>query len=217
MAAKKAATKKVAKKATAKKTTTKTPKATKSKVELVSFEVAAVIPTQQYGNIQPKIVVTAPTIEEAKEVVMPMIEELYTTYAELPLNGKPVKFAGKVTVEEKKVEAPAPAPAPKAGTPATESSPAPSAPSSSPSAPAAPTAPTAPAGPAPAPAPAAPAVDTVPEPVIKARKAISLSTSKEALALVRNQIENSVKIDPSFKPDLIKLCDEKLKELDPAF
>lgn len=197
MAAKKAATKKVAKKEVAPKAK-KEVKAPKSTVSLVSFECSAVIPTQQYGNIQPKIVVTATTIEEARGVVMPMIEDLYKTYAEAPLNGRDPKFYGKVTVEEKKVEAPkveTPAPA-------TESSPEASAPSSSESTPTAPE----------APAPATPVEK--PEPVMKAEKAVSLAVSKEALALIRTQIENSVKIDPSFKPALFEICDAKYKELD---
>lgn len=204
MVVKKVATKKVAKKQTAQKVvkTPKTPKVIKSKVALVSFECSAVIPTQQYGNIQPKIVVTAPTIEEARSIVMPVMEDLYKTYAETPLSGRDPKFYGKVTVEEKKVETPAAAP--KVEKPATESSPAASEQSSSQL--------------TPAPAVEKPATPVsgvaTPEPVLKARKAISLAASKEALALVRNQIENSVKIDPAFKPDLLILCDERYKELD---
>ena len=69
----------------------------------VVFEVSAVIPTQQYGNIQPKIQVVCNTVEEGRAMVMPMIEELYKTYAETPLSGKPLKFLGKVTESEKVV------------------------------------------------------------------------------------------------------------------
>ena len=39
----------------------------KSKVKLISYEIKAVIPTVQYGNIQPCIIVEAPSIEEAEK------------------------------------------------------------------------------------------------------------------------------------------------------
>lgn len=190
MATKKAATKKVAK-------ATKAVKADSAEKKIgssVVFEVTAIIPTQQYGNIQPKIQVTCSSIEEGRALVMPVIEELYKTYAETPLNGRDPKFYGNITVEEKVVDAPAPAP--KVETPDTVSSPAVSEQSSSTS-------------PAPTSTPA-----TKTEPVMKAEKAISLATSKEALAIIRTQIENSVKIDPASKPDLFTQCDAKYQELD---
>jgi hypothetical protein len=95
-------------------------KSVKSSVKLVSFSVTAVIPTQSYGNIQPSIQVTAGTIEEARNVVMPVIEDLYKTYAETPLNGKDPRFVGKITetvktvpvIKEVDVVAPAPVAAP---------------------------------------------------------------------------------------------------------
>ena len=99
------------KKTTAKKAAAKKPavkKAPKSKVTLVSFEVTAVISTQQYGNIQPSITVNAPTIEEAREHVMPMIEDMFKQYSEVRPG-----FLGRVTASEKVVKpTPAPTPAP---------------------------------------------------------------------------------------------------------
>lgn len=79
-----------------------------SKVELVEFSVTATIPTQSYGNITPKITVKAPTIEEARAVVMPIIEDLYNTYAEIARDGHPPKFINKaqVTVTEKVIVVP---------------------------------------------------------------------------------------------------------------
>lgn len=78
----------------------------KSEIELVSFSVKATIPTQQYGNIMPEIVVRGTSIEDARDTVMPIIETMYQTYAEEPLNGRTPKFFNKasVTVTEKKVE-----------------------------------------------------------------------------------------------------------------
>lgn len=80
---------------------------------LKSFSVTVVIPTQQFGNIQPKIDIEAVTIDQAVEFVKPYIEQLYRTYAaEFPAFMKE-----KVTVEEKHVDVPAPVPAaPKADT-----------------------------------------------------------------------------------------------------
>lgn len=177
-----------------------------SSVKLVSFSVTAVIPTQQYGNIQPKIEVTAGSIEEARAVVMPLIEDLYKTYAETPLNGREPKFYGKVTETEKVVDVTVPAPAPKAPEPVTPSSPAPSVPSSSESPEKAPE---------PAPAPTAPVAPSVERsaPFLKAEKAIQLATSHPALDTIEAQIKNSVKIDPNDKPELLNILQARKNEV----
>lgn len=185
------------------------PKAAKkvSSVQLVTFEMGAVIPTQQYGNFQPRVVVTAKTLEEARAVVMPFMEDLYKTYAELPLNGRDPKFYGNVTVTEKVVDVKAPAP--KAEPEATVSSPAPSAPSSSESTPA-------PAEPAPvttgATAPTGPSVQRS-EPYMKAHKAITLASSHDALDVIKAQIEKSVKIAPEDKPELLDILATRKNEI----
>jgi len=202
----------VVKKAVAKKSVAKdapvakkgkaTPVIKRSEVTLVSFSVTAVIPTQQYGNIQPTIQVNAPTIEEARAMVMPVIENFYETYAELPLNGKPVKFLAKVTESHKVVniepeKAPTAAPvvtpaattAPKVEPEATGSSAAASVPSSSESIPQTTT--------------------ERPEAFKKAEKAISLAASHDALAAIEAQIQSSIKINPDDKPELYKILNEK--------
>ena len=176
----------------------------KAKVTLVSFAVSAVIPTQQFGNIQPRIEVTAPTYEEARAYVMPLMEELYAQYAEMPLNGRPPRFLGKVTETEKVVDVKVPAP--KVEAPATVSSPAPSAPSSSESTPE-------PAPAAPAPTPAPEAVVERPAPFLKAQKAIQLALGYEALDVIEKQISESIKIDPADKPELLRLAQERRNEL----
>lgn len=54
----------------------------------MKYTIAAVIPTMQYGNIQPSIEVEAETFEEAESQVMPYIESLWERYGEKPLSVK---------------------------------------------------------------------------------------------------------------------------------
>lgn len=188
----------VAKKSVVKTTKTKkTPKPVKGEEKTfvrggVVFEVSAVIPTQQYGNIQPKIQVVCNTVEEGRAMVMPMIEELYKTYAETPLSGKPLKFLGKVTESEKQI---APAPIVPIEDPkevqATASSAVASTPSSSES---------------------SLATDR-PAPFKKAEKMIGLSATIDALNAVEEQIKKSVKIDSEDKPALYEIVLKKREEL----
>lgn len=164
-----------------------------SSVALISFSVSAVIPTQQYGNIQPEIVVTAETIKEARDTVMPIIEELYRTYAELPLNGKEPRFYSniveKVVIVGKAMDPVAPAQV-------------------------TPSAPQAQDAPAPVTtASAAPVEKPKAEAVLKAEKAISLAMTYEAAEAIQEQIQKSVKIDPADKGMLFELCLKKKKEL----
>lgn len=156
-----------------------------AKVELVSFAVTAVIPTQQYGNIQPRIEVSAPSFEEARAFVMPLIEDLYKTYAESKLG-----FLGKITEEVKQV-VPAPqvqnAPAAQVEVPAEHGSDAAAYEGSG----------------LEKPKSAA---------VLAAEKAISLAMSEEAMLVIQGQVEKSVKITPEEKPALITLCLKKRNE-----
>lgn len=80
-----------------------------STVELLSYSMKAVIPTQQYGNVQPEIIVKAPTIEEARKFIEPIMEEIYQKYAEATPDGRTPKFFKKpeVQVVEKIVTTPA--------------------------------------------------------------------------------------------------------------
>lgn len=170
----------------------------KNGVQLVQFEMSAVIPTMSYGNIQPKITVTAPSMEEARDAVMPIIADLFASYGEKALRSN-------VTVTEKVVEAP--------------KSMAEIAPKTQETVPKAPeVVKVAEAPQAVAEAPVAPIVaptvpPETPEPVRKAEKAISLAATEEALKLIGDQITNSVKIDASYKPALLTLVDEKIRGL----
>lgn len=82
---------------------------TQPEVTLVTFSMKATIPVQAYGNLQPEITVTAKTIEDARAVVLPFIEELYQQYAEATPDGRTPKFFKRqdVSVTEK-IVAPVP-------------------------------------------------------------------------------------------------------------
>lgn len=156
-------------------------KVTPVNVRLVSLTVGAVIPTQSYGNIQPSITVEATTIEEARALVMPVIEGLIAKYAETRPG-----FLGKVEVTEKVIvppakapESPSSAPAPAVAPVSTESKPVETV-----------------------------ATSTEPknENVAKAEKAISLALTQEAVDVIQKQIENSTKIPEKFKKGLIEQC-----------
>lgn len=54
----------------------------------MKYKITAVIPTQQYGNIQPSIEVESLTFEDAQAQVMPYIEGLWAQYGEKPLTSK---------------------------------------------------------------------------------------------------------------------------------
>lgn len=50
--------------------------------KLHKFRITAVIPTVQYGNIQPEYEVEAPTFEEAQDIALPYIEKLWNKYCQ---------------------------------------------------------------------------------------------------------------------------------------
>jgi hypothetical protein len=164
--------------------------AEKPQVTLVSFEVMATIPTQDYGNICPKITVVAPTIEIARDTVMPIIEDMYQAYARVLLTEKAPKFFNKASVvaTEKKVDMTVDskpiigfdtskqAPAPKKEAVATEEAPLPTY-----------------------------------EAFKKAENAIASAVSREALNLVEEQIKKSVKVQEVDKPILFTLVLKKRK------
>ena len=51
----------------------------------MKIELGAVIPTIQYGNIQPKFEVEAESIEAGLAIIEPQIKALYDKYSEKPL------------------------------------------------------------------------------------------------------------------------------------
>lgn len=163
----------------------------KLEVKLITYTIRAMIPTMMYGNIAPEIVVEARSMEDAKRAVMPHIEELFHTYLEEPRDGRPARFMAKANVEvsERKV-APKEVtkPATVASTPKTE--PVKAEKKEEPKEPE---------------TPKSPAYE-------KALKAINGATSKEALELLQDQVQNSVKLLPEEKPMLYELVLKRKKE-----
>lgn len=165
-----------------------------TEAKFVSFKVRAVIPVQQYGNIQPEIEVFAPTYEMAVAFAMPKIEELWKTYAERPINGNLPRFVGPVSVEEKTV---VPVPVPKEE---------PVAPVSSPSSTVA------------SEASVLSSTSTTTEKQFseagqKAKKMIELAVTREALNLVEDKVKNSIKIPEEEKPFLYTIILKKIKTI----
>lgn len=58
----------------------------------MKFSITATIPTTQYGNIQPAIETEAETYEEARDLALSRMEELWDRYCE---NGKQLRKAGE--------------------------------------------------------------------------------------------------------------------------
>lgn len=165
------------------------------KYELVSFSVKATIPTQMYGNIMPEIMVKAKKIEDARAIVMPAIESLYVAYAEKNRDGSAVSFMSKanVTATEKVVPQGVLANTIKA-----------------------------PVAPAPAPVvkktPAQESADELASDLAKsvaytkAENAVKNSTSLDALNMIEDQIQKSVKLTAEEKPALLTDVLKKRKE-----
>lgn len=73
------------------------------KPEKKKFKITAVIPTVQYGNIQPEYEVEAESYEEAEAIAMPYIERLWNKYCQRGSELKP-KEAAPQQAEVKVVE-----------------------------------------------------------------------------------------------------------------
>jgi len=169
------------------------------KIKLVSYTVRATIPTMMYGNIQPEITVEARTMEDAKLAVFPHIEELYQTYCEEPRDGRKPAFMSKasVTATERMVVVSAVAKTELKKGEAVKIEPEAS-----------------------APVPEAPkteldafAEDLKKSPAYtKAENAIKGAMSKDALNLLEDQIQKSVKLTPDEKPLLLAEVLKKRKE-----
>lgn len=171
-----------------KKVTEKKPKAPKFK--LVSYTVKAIIPTGMYANIQPEVTVEAESMEVAERAVMGHIEALFAKYRvdgpQAPQTPRPVAPAPVVTPQTK-----APVQAPQA--PKAEDKPAP-------------------VQEAVAPAPEAPSI-VMSEPYKRAKGAIESCMSHDALKLVSDQIEKSVKLIDTEKVELKKLVTTKYNDI----
>ena len=157
--------------------------------ELISFSVKATIPVMAYGNIIPEIVVKTRTIEEAEQVVLPVIEKLFEFYSE---------NKSSVTVKEKQVVVPL------KPTPVENKKPTGVLTQAAAVAPVTPKA----------------AVEELAQELspkspafLKANSAINSATSLEALGLIEEQVQKSVKLSPEEKPLLSVEILKKRKEL----
>jgi len=151
-----------------KKPVTKKVVAKKPKVELVSYAIKMVIPTDDYANIQPEIIVKAGSVEEAHDYIAPHMNKLWKDY---------------YLVNQRRPEpvAPKPSTPPVVPTPVPTESPASSV------------------------------------ALVKATSAIESCLSLEAMDLIRNQINKSVKLTEADKAVLNPLADNKTVELTEKF
>jgi len=146
----------------------------KPTVKMIEYSIKMVIPTGQYANIQPEIKVMAQTPEEAHDYIAPHMNKIWKEY---------FMVNDRVNVE-------APKPVSKPVAPAVN----PVGPDTS--------------GSAPIQTPAAPVIPVVESSpasnvaVIKAMQAINSCASLEALELIKNQVELSVKLAKEEKPAL---------------
>ncbi len=165
------------------------PKVKTPKFKLISYTMKAIIPTGMYANLQPEITVQAETIEHAERAVMPYIEALFAKYREggVPIvTSQPVK---PVTAYQSDATNTAPnlmkkEPIINNKKPETKIE-----------------------------IVQAPPAIILTVPHTRAKTAILSCTSVEALKLVADQIEKSVKLIGAEKMELKKLVEVKLSEL----
>lgn len=158
----------------------------KPSVTLTSYSIKAIIPTGPYANIQSEIIVSAKTLDEARDYVLPHIDQLFETYLNRserrvpvvsqtkgtevkPIAITEVKSANVVDVTVKPVE--------------------------------------------PTVAVADKAPENKPNAVDKATNAINSCLTVDALELIAKQIEKSVKLNAMEKLDLGMLVVNKQKAL----
>lgn len=186
--------KKATKKATKKVVNKVVVEGKENKPEMVSYEMKMVIPTGQYANIQPCIIVKGGSIEEAHDFIAPHMNKLWKDYFMITERPAPVTPAPKAPVK----------PVEKA--PEEAAKPVEKAPEAPKIAPEEPKKPDEPITPPPAPA------STVA--FNKASQAITSCMSREALELIAAQVEKSVKLDDAGKVELRKLIETKSKDFD---
>ena len=160
-----------------KKPVTKKVVAKKPKVELVSYAIKMVIPTDDYANIQPEIIVKAGSVEEAHDYIAPHMNKLWKDYYLVnqrrpePVKPKSAPVTEKVDYRFRVTESDV----------TNQSSPASSV------------------------------------ALVKATSAIESCLSLEAMDLIRNRINKSVKLTEADKAVLNPLADNKTVELTEKF
>jgi hypothetical protein len=192
---------------------------------LKSYTIKAVIPTGPYANVQPEITVEANSLKDAEDYLLPHIDALFEKYLNLSDRPKPrvvdttpVKPAVRepMVVTLTPVATSTPANAPIVVTETTTTS----TPGNAPMVVTETTSPEVVVTPAPivAPEPTTPApVEAEPVKVAtafdKAKMALESCKSVEALNLIAEKIEQSIKLDALDKADLSVLVKVKHREL----
>jgi len=168
---------------------TKTPVKRVKKVkapEVISYAMRMVIPTGQYANVQPEIVVKAGTLEEAHAYIAPHMDRLWKDYYMVSERPKKAKAEPAKTVYKKTPEPVA--------TPATpevkEAKPTPEV--------------------APEPTVESPISSVA---LGKANQAVTSCLSPEALDLIIRQIAASTKLTAEDKASLLPVVESKSEEL----
>ena len=164
---------------------TKKAVAPKRKPELVSYSMKMVIPTGQYANIQPEIVVKAGTVEEAHDYIAPHFNKLWKEYfmcSERRPEPKPVVTSTPTPVAHTNPNCTDPTTCQPHGA-------------------------TGPVTYTTADSPVSSVAFT------KASQAITSCLSLDALEIIRKQVGASVKLTDDDKVNLVPLLESKLKEL----
>lgn len=174
-----------------KKTVAKKKVAKEPAIEMVSYSMRMVIPTGEYANIQPEIVVKAGTMEEAHAYIAPHMNKLWKEYFNISKRRLEPEIKPETPVQ--------PATAPQQAAPATTGETAPVPPSH-------PTANQL----APEEGEQSPVSSVA---LTKATQAVQSCLSIEALRLIVNQVKASVKLTEEDKVSLTPLIMEKEKEL----
>jgi len=160
---------------------------TKQKVTMISYEIKMVIPTGQYANIQPEIVVKSGSMEDAHSYIAPHMNKLWKEY---------------YLINERRPEPTPPAPSPVV-TPAPVVTPEPT-----PAEQVAEVFDGKVVGTVPD---VQPPVSSVA--LLKATQALDSCLSIDAFDLINDQIIKSVKLTDQDKLELMPLLENKLKEL----
>lgn len=160
----------------------KTPKEkvikTKKDVVLVSYSMKMTIPTGQYANIIPEILVKAGTVEDAHDFIAPHMNKLWKEYFMINERPRPTEKM-TVTPTPSDISVTVPKTAMDSGTTT---------------------------------------INEVKSPVesvalTKATQAVNSCVSKEALDMIKTQIDKSVKLNSGDKSALLKLVETKSTEL----
>lgn len=169
----------------------KKPAPRKKAVSMVSYSIKMVIPTVQYGNIQPEIIVKAGSIDDAHDFIVPHMNKLWKEY--YLVDGRRPDPIPKPKPEVTPVKEPATKPEPQKEPVQTTAEPI------------APVETT--------------ATETATQPppssvaLVKATSAVQSCVSAEALELIINQVNISTKLTEADKESLYPLINDKYLEL----